>query len=276
MVYKWYIMVYILRFWNLSIFDKYLHDHNSIEFFLKKHENFNILKMVYILRLFGHFKIILRLFKDLKYISNIQMPKKDIDYSNTIIYKIYCRDSFIKYFYISHTTNFIQRRYAHKQSSLYNNSELYNKIRQNGGWDNWNMISLGCFDCKNCKEVREKVNDFYSKLNCIKDSSFNLHGNSLCNEWICPCGKKYKYNSGFYRHKKICQYRIQEINNDEDKTEDNYKKMFLVMINENKELRSQISQLIPKVGNNNNNNIKQKVNINIFLNEQLQRCLNNK
>ena len=51
--------------------------------------------------------------------------------------------------------------------------------------------------------------------------------------------------------------------------------MFLVMINENKELRSQISQLIPKVGNN-NNTIKQKVNINIFLNETMQRCFNNK
>jgi len=47
---------------------------------------------------------------------------------------------------------------------------------------------------------------------------------------------------------------------------------------ENKELRDQISELIPRVGNNNNTinntiNSKQKVNINIFLNEQCKDAL---
>ena len=44
---------------------------------------------------------------------------------------------------------------------------------------------------------------------------------------------------------------------------------------ENKELRSQISELIPKVGNivNNTINSKQRLNINIFLNEQCKDAL---
>ena len=44
---------------------------------------------------------------------------------------------------------------------------------------------------------------------------------------------------------------------------------------ENNELRAQVSELIPKVGNNNNTiNNNQKFNINIFLNEQCKDALN--
>ncbi len=62
------------------------------------------------------------------------MPKEVIDYSNTIIYKIVCNDINIKDTYVGHTTNFVQRKYAHKQgvnnSKSYNyNSKLYKFIR---------------------------------------------------------------------------------------------------------------------------------------------------
>ena len=48
---------------------------------------------------------------------------------------------------------------------------------------------------------------------------------------------------------------------------------YLEMINENKELRKTITEMIPKMGNNNNNNIKQKFNINVFLNEKCKDAL---
>jgi len=38
------------------------------------------------------------------------MPKKEIDYSNTIIYKIVCRDLNIKECYVGHTTNFTKQK----------------------------------------------------------------------------------------------------------------------------------------------------------------------
>ena len=44
------------------------------------------------------------------------MPKLGVDYSNTIIYKIECKDKRITEFYIGHTTNFIKRKYQHKTS----------------------------------------------------------------------------------------------------------------------------------------------------------------
>ena len=37
------------------------------------------------------------------------MQKVEIDYSNTIIYKIVCKDPLIKDVYVGHTTNFVQQ-----------------------------------------------------------------------------------------------------------------------------------------------------------------------
>ena len=58
------------------------------------------------------------------------MPKVDIDYSNTIIYKIVCVDPLIKDLYIGHTTNFVQRKYAHKQTcNKRSRSGIYRHIK---------------------------------------------------------------------------------------------------------------------------------------------------
>ena len=42
------------------------------------------------------------------------MPKENIDYSNTIIYKIRCKDINVSDIYIGHTTNFVKRKNQHK------------------------------------------------------------------------------------------------------------------------------------------------------------------
>ena len=67
-----------------------------------------------------------------------------LDYSNTIIYKITCKDTSVKDLYVGHTTNFVQRKRAHKQScinpkTINHNCKLYSIIRENGGWTNWIM-----------------------------------------------------------------------------------------------------------------------------------------
>ena len=99
------------------------------------------------------------------------MPKLEIDYSNTIIYKITCKDKSIKEIYVGHTTNFVQRKYTHKQSCNNNyNSKLYNIIRNNGGWNNWEMIMLEFFNCKNSIEARIKEQEYYEKLQATLNS----------------------------------------------------------------------------------------------------------
>ncbi len=103
------------------------------------------------------------------------MPKTDIDYSNTIIYKITCKDKSIKDVYVGYTTNFVQRKHAHKQSCINNKSagytcKLYEVIRANGGWNNWQMEIINFFDCKDQYEARIKEQEYCILLNATLNS----------------------------------------------------------------------------------------------------------
>ena len=95
---------------------------------------------------------------------------------------------------------------------------------------------------------------------------------------MCNCGKQYKHNSGLSRHKLKCKYvdvniseQFEEIGEKDDNV--NYKEMFLHMMKQNQELQKTMQEIIPNIGNN-NNNISNKVNINVFLNEQCKDALN--
>ncbi len=100
------------------------------------------------------------------------MPKETIDYSNTIIYKIYCKDETIKDLYVGHTTNFQQRKYSHKISCNNNKTDIkiYNVIRENGGWENWDMIEIAKYNCKNSTEARIKEHEHYNTLKASLNS----------------------------------------------------------------------------------------------------------
>ena len=91
------------------------------------------------------------------------MPKKAIDFSKTIIYKIVCNDLSITDCYIGHTTDFTKRKSCHKSRCNNANCKEYNLnvyqfIRNNGGWDNWCMIEIEKYACNNNNEscTREK------------------------------------------------------------------------------------------------------------------------
>jgi len=211
------------------------------------------------------------------------MPKVEIDYSNTIIYKITCKDPNTKDVYVGHTTNFDQRKHAHKQgctnakSSNYN-CKLYEVIRNNGGWTNWKMEIINFFDCKDNYEARKKEQEYFNLLNAtlnsiepmpkpkvvspienkkVKNKVQLLECNSKfycsnCNyttcrksqyerhlstvkhntnksiTWQenasskvpklfkCTCGKEYKHDSSYYKHKKKCSFIYKSVNNEEN------------------------------------------------------------
>ena len=100
------------------------------------------------------------------------MPKKNIDYSNTIIYKIYCKDECITDIYVGHTTNFIQRKSTHKVACNNQNNDfkIYKIIRENGGWTNWDMIEIAKYNCKDSTEARIKENEHYNQLKATLNS----------------------------------------------------------------------------------------------------------
>ena len=98
------------------------------------------------------------------------MSKPEPDYSNTVIYKIACKDPNVTDLYIGHTTDFVQRKKGHRYNSNcnddngQNNCKLYKVIRANGGWDNWEMVMLEFFKCNNCIEARQKEQEYYERL----------------------------------------------------------------------------------------------------------------
>jgi hypothetical protein len=103
------------------------------------------------------------------------MPKKEIDYSNTIIYKITCKDLLINEIYIGHTTNFVQRKHTHKISCINEksknyNCKLYEVIRKNGGWDNWKMEIIDFYNCDDHYEARKIEQTFFISLKATLNS----------------------------------------------------------------------------------------------------------
>ena len=103
------------------------------------------------------------------------MPKVCIDYSNTIFYKIYCKDTNVKELYVGHTTNFVQRKHCHKQTcnnekNDNHNLKVYKCIRANGGWNNWKMEIIGFRECYDQHEARKIEQDFFESLNATLNS----------------------------------------------------------------------------------------------------------
>jgi len=104
------------------------------------------------------------------------MPKIDINYSNTIIYKITSKNINIKELYVGYTTNFIQKKHTHKQwctneKSRNYNCKLYEFIRNNGDWNNWTMEIVDCFNCKNHYEAKKKEQEYVILLNATLNNN---------------------------------------------------------------------------------------------------------
>lgn len=89
------------------------------------------------------------------------MPKTPIDYSNTVMYRIVCKDLNIIDCYIGSTTNFTERKYNHKYNCLREKGTdyhlpVYKFMRDNGGWFNWEVIWIENFPCSNDREKRQR------------------------------------------------------------------------------------------------------------------------
>ena len=151
---------------------------------------------------------------------------------------------------------------------------------------NYNTSRKSQFD-RHLMTAKHKNNEKYNHLE-LKSSDFS---NNVCN-FSCICGKMYPYRSSLYNHKKKCIFiknnnennLILNVKENNDTNED-LKNLVCKLIKENNEiknsimkenneLRAQVNELIPKVGNNNTINNNQKLNINIFLNEQCKDALN--
>jgi hypothetical protein len=105
------------------------------------------------------------------------MPRIPVDYTKTIIYKIakYGETDLLN-IYIGHTTDFTTRKSDHKRCCNNPNSKKYNfkvykYIRDNGGWDNFNMLEIMKYPCTDGNEARAKEEQIRVELGAKLNSN---------------------------------------------------------------------------------------------------------
>lgn len=160
------------------------------------------------------------------------------------------------------------------------------------------------YECINCDFISSNKKDYNrhiltNKHKRIHDIEYDKKKPKIVpTEFTCKCGKTYKHMTNLSRHKRNCNF----INNNEEKTatknEDagdlektenvkNKNELIELLISQNNQLQEllikqsqeyqkQLIELIPKLGNNNNNNTinsNNKVDINIFLNEKCKDAM---
>jgi len=98
------------------------------------------------------------------------MPQKPIDYANSCIYKLCCRDTEITDCYVGSTTNFRSRKSQHKSSCNNENKKNYNLkvykfIREHGGWENWDMVLIEKVNVNDGNELHKEERKWIEQLN---------------------------------------------------------------------------------------------------------------
>ena len=161
------------------------------------------------------------------------------------------------------------------------------------------------FVCLNCnyttcdkKDYSKHIGTAKHKNNTNVDILLTTKEKKSANstELVCNCGKKYKSRQGMYVHKKKCNFLhngrlIDGSNNELALANELSNDLIIKLLNDNKDMReiiikqqdhmmkqqNQISEMLPKLGNNNfitNNNNNNKFNIQVFLNERCKDAIN--
>jgi hypothetical protein len=124
--------------------------------------------------------------KSNNYKIDCNMPGNGEDYSKNLNYKIVCKDLTITESYAGSSTNWTRRTGKHQYDCHNENSSKYHLkvyafIRAHGGWENWDMVLIEIYPCKNYLEASQRerywVETLKTTLNC------NIPGRT-CMEWI--------------------------------------------------------------------------------------------
>jgi len=96
------------------------------------------------------------------------MPKTPIDYSKTIIYKLEHIEN-EDLVYVGHTTSWDEHKYQHKsrcnnEKDKKFNLKVYQMIRDNGGWDCFQMLEVEKYPCKDKREAEKRETEIMKEL----------------------------------------------------------------------------------------------------------------
>lgn len=86
---------------------------------------------------------------------------KPKDYSKSVVYKITCKDESVDFIYVGSTRNWQQRYSQHKSDcnnvkSPRHNLQIYEFMRNNGGWGNFVMILVEELCCENKRDLDKR------------------------------------------------------------------------------------------------------------------------
>lgn len=130
------------------------------------------------------------------------MPRLVIDFSKTIIYHFVCKDATITNSYVGSTTNFTNRKRQHKHSCIkennaHHNQKKYQMMRDNGGWDNWEMVPLEEFPCENNIQARIREQYWMNQLNPTMntDRAYKTEEDQKKDDKKCEEDRKHRYNT---------------------------------------------------------------------------------
>jgi hypothetical protein len=142
------------------------------------------------------------------------------------------------------------------------------------------------FCCSYCDYNTSKKSSFDKHLSTDKHKKNNNDSKMVVNgsekfpkvaHYECECGKIYKYDSGYYRHKKKCQETNIKKNN-----EPSDKELIALLIGEHKKLIQQNSEMLEVIKNgthntnnsHNTNSLNKTFNLQFFLNETCKDAMN--
>ena len=91
------------------------------------------------------------------------------NYQDALIYKLCCKDTDITDIYIGSTTSFRHRKSEHKsncnnEKNYKYNRDVYKFIRENGGFNNWDMILIEYYKCDTKLELEKREREVIENL----------------------------------------------------------------------------------------------------------------
>jgi len=154
------------------------------------------------------------------------MPRKPIEWSKCIIYKIWKDDEF----YVGSTTDLASRKRQHKNACNCithkdHNCKVYQTIREKGGWVAWEMTPLEEYkECQTQIEARIREEEWRVKLNANLNSR-KCFADSLTKEYMIQYNKERKEELKQYRqeHKEeIKEYNKQYAQDNANKLKEKF------------------------------------------------------
>ena len=126
------------------------------------------------------------------------------DYTQSVIYMIVCNDEAIQEGYVGSTSKLERRKITHKSGCNNLNHTQYNKplyqfIRANGGWKNWQFKILEHYPCQSKKELHLQelywINQFDNLLNKQKPFRTRKQHYQDNKKQIDKINKQYRQNN---------------------------------------------------------------------------------